>query len=833
MDNNTLGGNNNPVMPDAANVTPEVPNAAPEPAQPRFVTQQMPEESMPEQSMPQESMPQQGMPEQSMSQQSMPEQGVPQQGVPQQSMSYQGMPEQGMPYQGMPQQMGGQAQFSAEMFQQMPGYVPQPQGVMPDGKKMKKAKKPKKPWSKGKIAAVAGVGAAAVAGIACAVIFLIVPMFKPAKDVVIDAFENTFDIDGKTTFIDETFGITDIIEKSISQGGHSESEVCLDYIAGYEIDDSITFGYQGSYNPVEKYLNYLLYLGAEDNKYASISLVGTEDSTYLGLPETIADTYIKFPNRDILNAIADSYIGMAANMGDMPQVNIDYFPDLDAAANQSIPIDANVVDAVEELWDNVEVEKDGKESIEIDGETVKTKKYTVSLKEENIEKALSSIIAFAVSQASANSALLQQYGMNVSDLQMISSMVDSYVPMLISGDFVIDVYIADDKVVRIAAADDISSAYMVGSMSYDFCFDIYDGNMELNIKLSQGGESVNFVVDINDYETAPSGEIAVINAGIRQAIKFNTDIQEDDTKRHVEITVTDERNGAAASKSVVIQKNYIKADQSFDGTLYVMDGGNEVVRVFWEGKVPNSVKGELIEVDISSIRFEEDGETLFTGSARFALDTTKIDPAMDMSSCNVIDIANLDLAGMQNLLIDNQDEIMQWIDEMNNSPLGQLYNLISSTNQDYITEEPTEPETPDPGVTAEDMILCDEDGNQVVTILTEFENLELTYANGEYIDYENQDGTVVEYELICEDTAPREFLEEQYDGDIVEVKIDDFDVVYVIWEEDNGEVQFRAVTAIEEGKLLTLSAIITDEAFITPEELLNTGYSSQNVVPVR
>lgn len=729
-------------------------------------------------------------------------------------------------------------QFADSLYQQVPGFEQQLQANMgpgynlngqqmgASGKKMKK-KKVKKPWSKGKIAAVAGGGAVAVAGIACAVIFLIVPLFKPPKDIVVDAFENTFIVDTTNTYINETFAPSDLINNYLVNGGSFDANVTIDGITIDEEDieiENISLSANGNYNPKQKYLDNLVQLLYANEDVLSVSLVGDENNTYFGVPSVMDGTYIKLPNKDILNSLANSYLGVIMDMSNLPVVNINYFPEIDPAQDYSLPIDANIVKALEELWDNIEVEKDGKEKIELFGETVKTKKYKVILKEENIEEALGYVVDWAVEQVMANPSILDQAGISPSEFSMYAPMIDSYIPMLVTGDLTFDVYIADEKVVRIATEDKISVSGF--SLDYDFCFDLYDGNASVDLTVGSQGLSVNAHCLVKDYENAPSGEFMVSVMGQTVGVKFDTTVDEDATKRNTVFTAKVVGVPELENFTLEATSNYSKTDYNFDGELvisYLLDD----IKLTWEGKIAEFEKGKLFDIEVSSIKLIAVNEEVLSASASMRIDTTQIAPPMDMNSCDIYDIADLDLAGFQNMLLDHQDELMDFINTITDSPLGQLLDLGTSEDPNSDPDDPDEPD--DPSIDEDDLALHNEDGEVIVTVSTTFDNLEITYANGEYIDYENQDGTFVEYELIGESVSAAEYMSEAYEGDVVTVSVGSLEVAYVTWTNPAGELQMSSAAQIKDGYLLTLSAIITDESIVSVDYLINEGYNSDNL----
>ena len=221
--------------------------------------------------------------------------GMAQQAAPQMNMGMQsGMPDPGMAQQAAPQMnMGMQSGMPAPgMAQQAAPQPGMPQGGQfgkPQGGKIKKVKAPKvkAPMTGGKIAAIIGASTVGVAGIVAGIIF-IPKLFKPAKDVVVDAFKTTFVSESsEPTYIAEITGSNEIMDTYYSDGGSIDMSFSIEEIEGDTSLSELDFVVTDDYDPINKIVNYSLGLNYEGNELAQIRMIGDEEYTYFELVDGI------------------------------------------------------------------------------------------------------------------------------------------------------------------------------------------------------------------------------------------------------------------------------------------------------------------------------------------------------------------------------------------------------------------------------------------------------------------------------------------------------------------------------------------------------------------
>ena len=102
-----------------------------------------------------------------------------------------------------------------------------------------KPKKVKKPLSKGAITGIVVGGIALVALIVCGIIFL-PKLFKPAKDVVIDAAKETFTFAEEKSYAEELVDVNTIVETYYEEGGSNNYEFTINSVAGEEAFSGLT-----------------------------------------------------------------------------------------------------------------------------------------------------------------------------------------------------------------------------------------------------------------------------------------------------------------------------------------------------------------------------------------------------------------------------------------------------------------------------------------------------------------------------------------------------------------------------------------------------------------
>ncbi len=743
MDNNFNNG-----MPEQ--VTPN-----PETAQPDMNQQMYGQQAQPE--MPQANTVQPepyGMPQSDMNQQMYGQQaqsGMNQQMYGQQAQSGMNQQMYGQQAQsGMNQQMyGQQAQFG--MSQQMTQAAP-----VNGGGKPPKPPKVKKPMTGGKLAGIICGGIAAVAAIVCGVIF-IPKLFKNPKEVVIDAFEATLNTDTENVYFDDVLGMSDIQSKFQESGGTIHMDFGIANIEGQDVNMNLVF--DEIYNPVDKLVEYSMEMLAFDDRIIKANFFGDETNTYVEF-EDIIDGYFMIPNDDPMGALYSSFLGDeldAAQVTTMSGFQFDYFGNYSSDGNTT-DINSGYVNAVEELWDKAEFKKQGNAKIEVNGNTVTAKEYTITLKEENIENAFVSIFD-GVRQTYANDpSLLEDSGMDYATFSATITQVQNMIPSLISGDFVVKVYIKDNKVIKITSADQIS-LYGV-SMSYDFFLDMDDNDVQgaLNFNINGGVMGISF--EAHDLKGNTNGKAVMSVDGERVEMVYNSTVDNTDVGKNVtfDFVVLDDGDNIFSANG---ESRFNKADNSFSANITMGDGIDDV-GVSVSGKLTDINKGISFKLVVDEMTFTV-GEQTMKMSMEYGIDTSANTPGKYDGSKKVYELATLTETEFQNILQENGTLITNWLQKLMKNEFFIFIN--SSSMPEPPVGEPLSGEANEPVATNTQGDMIIEDGDVKVHILESLPGLKCTYEGVFFITFEDDN---YDYEVdysIYADMKPEDLVKLYFDYD--------------------------------------------------------------------
>lgn len=688
-----------------------------------------------------------GMPQPDMNQQMYGQQAQPdmnQQMYGQQTqpnMNQQMYGQQAQP--DMNQQMYGQ-QAQPNMNQQMPQAVPVNGGN--GGGKPPKPPKVKKPMTGGKLAGIIGGGIAAVAAIVCGVIF-IPKLFKTPKEVVIDAFEATLNTDTESVYYEDILGISDIQNKFQESGGTMHMDFGIVDAEGVDVNMNLVV--DEVYNPVDKLIEYSIEALAYDDSLIKVNFFGDETNTYVEL-EDIIDGYFMIPNDDPMGALCSSFLGdeleAAEVMALSGALQLDYFSNNSSDENTT-DINSGYVSAVEELWDKAEFKKQGNAKIDVNGNTVTAKEYTVTLKEENIENAFVSIFDGVKQTYADNPSLLEDSGMDYATFDATITQVQAMIPSLVSGDFVVKVYIKDKKVVKITSEDQIS--LYGASISYDFFLDMDDNDVQGALNFNVMDEEMGISFEAHDLKGNANGKAVMSADGETVEMVYNSTVDNTDAGKNVTfdfVVLYDGDNIFSADG----EKRFNKADNSFSANITMGDGIDDVSFNI-SGKFTDINKGISFKLAVDEITLTVDEETV-NMNMEYVLDTSANSPRKYDSSKKVYELATLTKTEFQNILDENSNLVINWMQELMQNELYSSY--ITTYNEPDIEPEPAEPVVTNP---QGDMII--EDGDVRVRILESLPGLKCTYEGVYFIAFEDDN---YDYEVdysIYANMKPEELVE--------------------------------------------------------------------------
>ncbi|MBD5095399.1 MAG: hypothetical protein HDT40_00085 [Lachnospiraceae bacterium] len=658
--------------------------------------------------------------------------GMPQPDMNQQMYGQQVQPDMNQQMYGqqvqsdMNQQMYGQ-QAQSGVSQQMPQAVPVNGGN--GGGKPPKPPKVKKPMTGGTLAGIICGGIAAVAAIVCGVIF-IPKLFKTPKEVVIDAFEATLNTNTENVYYDDVLGLSDIQNKFRESGG----TVHMDFgIADVELEDvNMSFVVDEVYNPVDKLVEYSMEMIACDDRIIKTNFFGDEVNTYVEF-EDIIDGYFMIPNDDPMGALCSSFLGDELDATEVTAMSgllqLDYFG-YNSSDENTMNINSGYVNAVEELWDKAEFEKQGNAKIDVNGNTVTAKEYTVTLKEENIESAFVSIFDGVKQTYVDDPSLLEDSGMDYATFDATITQVQAMIPSLVSGDFVVKVYIKDKKVVKVTSADKIS-LYGV-SMSYDFFLDMDDNDVQgaLNFNVMEEGMGISF--EAHDLKGNANGKVVMSADGERVEMVYNSTVDDTDAAKNVTFNFDILEDGDNIF-SVAGEKKFNKADNSFSANI-TMGDGIEDLRFNVSGKLTDINKGISFKFVVDEITVVSDEDTVKM-NMEYVIDTSANTPGKYDSSKKVYELATLTETEFESILEENDSLIINWLQKLMEN---EFFIFMNSTTipeppmGEPLNGEPNEPVATNP---QGDMIL--EDGDVKVRILESLPGLKCTYEGVYFITFED------------------------------------------------------------------------------------------------
>ncbi len=656
--------------------------------------------------------------------------GMPQQpqfGQPQMG----GMPQQpqfGQPMGGMPQQ----PQFG----QPMGGMNMQPYGQPPMGGG--KPPKVKKPLSKGAIGGIIGGGVALIALIVCAIIFL-PKLFPSDKEVVVNAFEATFGLESEAS-TDDIVGLQEIADKFATTGGVREFSM---EITDNSTDESMTIGagFVESIDVQNKLANSDWTISMNGEDFLNASMVINETNTYFQVPELI-NGYFSLPNENIFQALENSELGQAMQLEGMPEFNMaDMYFNL-ATSTAATDINSEYVAIVEELWDSITYEKQGKAKIDVNGKTVTAKEYYITVPQKNMKKAITDMWDIAVAEIAADPTALAEIGMDAATFQSTMGSYSGVFTSLIQNDLVIKVYVKDKKIVKIVCGDELN--LYGASIGYDFSMDIDDENASGALNFDVMGETAGVKFNAENIDTAPSGKITVFATGEVIDINFKTTDNSSDSKDAYDVYCDVVYNGTTYV-TADIKSSYDKNTNAFDGNVAIDIKDAGVIKAEYAGGLKDIKKGVGYTFELSKCDIFADDEKMLGMTAVLKIDTSTHEAKDIDASIPVYDVTTLTEEAFETIITENEALIQSWT-EANSELFG---------NTVVAPDEPTEPAVPSEPEEA-DMIL--EAGDMKVEILGCLDGFALDYVYDWYIAYITEEYSYVEYTLY-EGWTPEEVVD--------------------------------------------------------------------------
>ena len=753
--------------------------------------------------------------------------GQPQDGQNEASQSTSGFTLAGETQQNVPPQYN----YNAGMGQNIPPQYGAGMGQNVPPQNPGKPPKAKKPMTKGKLAGIITAGIVAVAAVVCGVIFI--PRFiKSDKEVVIDAFENTFASGNSSDFMTDVIGIDDLREAIQTTGYTQSMEYSVNQVAGTDID-GLSISGNTAYDVANKLVNADVTVGFQDNDLFTASLTGDEDNTYLQLVDMI-DGYLAIPND--LSKLQDAPLFEGEDMSAMPSTVINYFSAAEDEDTQAL--NANYVNAVEKLWDSVSVEKQGNAKVNVNDKTVKAKEYYVTLAEEDLEAAASDMLDAASDIILAEPEAIDELGMDEETFKQSMDQVKNMIPSLINGDLVVKVYVADKKVVKISASDKITVMYV--DLEYNIYMDIDDNDISGKVSLGAMDQEVGFKFDINDIHGNTSGSFSVYAPDTSVELSFNTTDASSDSLTDKKFTASLKYNSdelASVDGEYTFDLNNYKANLSLDGNITDVGDIGFVVELSYT----DITKGVGYTMKLDNMEVVYNDENVLSISGETTVDTSSVSSTPIDSSLPVYDLSAISTDEFENMISDNSDNILTWLDNLiNNSgafgdALGEYITTMlygaSYDDSDYYDDDYDYDDTDT--YTSDDMTLIS--GNTQVEILGCIDGFTLDYACNYFVDYYTDNYSMIEY-ILETDTTVEDVLAQLtslgYDGDIsnqtLEVDGETLHYSMVLYDEAGDSKYYMIVKELSDGTYLAVKALIySEDSQYTVEQLaqaLNSQY---------
>ena len=325
------------------------------------------------------------------------------------------------------------------------------------------------------------------------------------------------------------------------------------------------------------------------------------------------------------------------------------------------------------------------------------------------------------------------------------------VPSLISGDFVVKVYIKDNKVVKITSADQIS-LYGV-SMSYDFFLDMDDNDVQGALNFDINGEVIGISFEAHDLKGNANGKVVMSADGETIEIVYNSTVDNTDAAKNVtfDFVILDDGDNIFSANG---ESRFNKADNTFSANITMGDGIDDVGASV-SGKLTDINKGISFKLVVDEITLTVDEETMKM-SMEYVIDTSANTAGKYDSSKKVYELATLTETEFEGILEENNTLIVNWLQEL---MTNEFFIFMNSTTipeppmGEPLSGEPNEPVATNP---QGDMIL--EDGDVKVRILESLSGLKCTYEGVYFITFEDDN---YDYEVdysIYTDMTPDELV---------------------------------------------------------------------------
>ena len=609
------------------------------------------------------------------------------------------------------QQFAGQ-QFADQYGQQMNAQQSvYDQTVNMYGDQAHKPESPKK--RKGiKIAIIAVVAALVI--IAALVVVFFVFIKKSPKDAVKDAMENTAK-ELENNNIAGIVGADDIDVDKLDV----QSDFTIDKVAGDGQLDGSTFTFDASTAKSDGQNSFKLGSSmtlAGETVSADVVMIG--QTLYMSCPDLFTKTF-SFDMNSVMAELDSKDAGAGGSV--------------DSEALQKI-IDEDLKPAADKLAESITYEKVGKDEFtNANGKTIKADHYTVTITTDAIDEFSQALVDCLNKYMDSNLSddMMDQMGVTKDQLKQSIGTIPSLVSAVMTKDAVANVYVENDKVIRVDWDYDLAAAGVKISFTADY---MGDGNVTSDavtkIALTYGSD-VNIELK-SESKTDTSGD------------KISTD------KKY---TLSAMSGGESQEFTGNVTSDYDKNSGKMSGSISV-DVQGETAQAVFEGVLADVKKGESFSINDAKLTVTVSGEDVLqcSGNLKVAEKDNKIEApaAGDVVDYSVLNSDDVD----QYINMDKMEKIVSAWSEIFDSVSvdSRLDGKFGTDSKDTEEEEPetTEAATTEEATTEKSNDSTEEEDLSKVTLslgdksvkINDPKGYERSYASEYTISYNDEKGDV-------------------------------------------------------------------------------------------
>ena len=609
------------------------------------------------------------------------------------------------------QQFAGQ-QFADQYGQQMNAQQSvYDQTVNMYGDQAHKPESPKR--RKGiKIAIIAVVAALVI--IAAFVVVFFVFIKKSPKDAVKDAMENT----AKELENNNIVGIVGADDIDVDKLD-VQSDFTIDKVAGDGQLDGSTFTFDASTAKSDGQNSFKLGSSmtlAGETVSADVVMIG--QTLYMSCPDLFTKTF-SFDMNSVMAELDSKDAGAGGSV--------------DSEALQKI-IDEDLKPAADKLAESITYEKVGKDEFtNANGKTIKADHYTVTITTDAIDEFSQALVDCLNKYMDSNLSddMMDQMGVTKDQLKQSIGTIPSLVSAVMTKDAVANVYVENDKVIRVDWDYDLAAAGVKLSFTADY---MGDGNVTSDavtkIALTYGSD-VNIELK-SESKADTSGD------------KISTD------KKY---TLSAMSGGESQEFTGNVTSDYDKNSGKMSGSISV-DVQGETAQAVFEGVLADVKKGESFSINDAKLTVTVSGEDVLqcSGNLKVAEKDNKIEApaAGDVVDYSVLNSDDVD----QYINMDKMEKIVSAWSEIFDSVSvdSRLDGKFGTDSKDTEEEEPetTEAATTEAATTEKSNDSTEEEDLSKVTLslgdksvkINDPKGYERSYASEYTISYNDEKGDV-------------------------------------------------------------------------------------------